>query len=195
MPKVNVDYLLRGRLRFEQRNLADPRTRFSQFSQRTRLIRESSLKTRADHCGHLRDSLSRVWHKSKRKVGVCGLSAVLAPHKRKIAKVDAASYWKKKEADGGKGKAPRVREFDPPLNRVTRPVGDNDIYARQVYDVWSATRGSRICFQGKKKDGCSNGKNIGNCENVSRVCPVRTYTGWCETTMILKLSYPYRSKF
>lgn len=35
-------------------------------------------------------------------------------------------------------------ESDPPLNRVTWPAGDNDIYARQVYDVWSATHELRV---------------------------------------------------
>lgn len=35
-------------------------------------------------------------------------------------------------------------ESDPSLNRVTRPAGDNDIYARQVYDVWSATHELRV---------------------------------------------------
>lgn len=38
----------------------------------------------------------------------------------------------------------RGNESDPPLNRVTRPAGDNDIYARQVYDVWSATHELRV---------------------------------------------------
>ncbi|KAL2747185.1 hypothetical protein V1477_005555, partial [Vespula maculifrons] len=29
------------------------------------------------------------------------------------------------------------RKLDPAVNRITRPVEDNDIYACQVYDVWS----------------------------------------------------------
>lgn len=39
-----------------------------------------------------------------------------------------------------------------------RPVGDNDIYARQVYDVWSATHELRVGH--KRRNGVKSAREV-----------------------------------
>lgn len=55
------------------------------------------------------------------------------------------------------------------LNRVTRPAGDNDIYARQVYDVWSATHELRV---GRvEEEGGGDGGGGVKARKVQTFCP------------------------
>lgn len=55
------------------------------------------------------------------------------------------------------------------LNRVTRPAGDNDIYARQVYDVWSATHELRVGHRRRRRSKSAESSNV-----CARECPERS---------------------
>lgn len=85
-----------------------------------------------------RDGTSAYRVNQKGNVGAC-TGCPHASRRRKIGKVDAQSSRLREEErhrHSGRGKpAKRGGNSIPPLNRVTRLVGDNDIYARQVYDV------------------------------------------------------------
>lgn len=52
------------------------------------------------------------------------------------------------------------------LNRVTRPAGDNDIYARQVYDVWSTTHELRVGRRRRRRSKSAESSNV--CPRISR---------------------------
>lgn len=55
------------------------------------------------------------------------------------------------------------------LNRVTRPAGDNDIYARQVYDVWSVTHELRVGHRRRRRSKSAESSNV-----CARECPERS---------------------
>ena len=61
--------------------------------------------------------------------------AVYQPLNRKRGNVCGLFTRKENRQGGHAEQRKRGGNSIQPLNRVTRPVGDNDIYARRVYDV------------------------------------------------------------